>query len=101
MNDTKKTPFYKLQNTMSNWIIEAKLSQLIEEHKELQQKFEELEKTVKQNQKKDVHDFNEMFLQFKEFNKTFIDYSKTIDVLNARKEWIDKIIEKIKKFLPI
>lgn len=86
---------------MNNWILDAQVSKLIEEKEELKERINQLEKTVQQNQKNDVHDIKEMLNSIKEFNEKLLDLSNTINVLQTRKDWIDKIIEKIKKFLPI
>lgn len=86
---------------MNNWILDAQVSKLIEENKEMTERINQLEKTVQQNQKNDVHDIKEMLNSIKEFNEKLLDFSNTIKILQARKDWIDKIIEKIKKFLPI
>lgn len=86
---------------MSNNIIDAQVSKLIEENKEMTERINQLEKTVQQNQKNDVHDIKEMLNSIKEFNEKLLDFSNTIKILQARKDWIDAIIEKIKKFLPI
>ena len=86
---------------MQNPVIDAQVSKLIEENEELKNRINELEKTVQQNQRNDVHDLKEMLIQIKEFNEKLLDFSNTIQVLQARKEWIDVIIEKIKKILPI
>ncbi len=86
---------------MNNWILDAQVSKLIEENEEMKERINQLEKTVQQNQKNDVHDIKEMLNSIKEFNEKLLDFSNTIKILQARKDWIDKIIEKIKKFLPI
>lgn len=86
---------------MQNPVIDAQVSKLIEENEELKNRINELEKTVQQNQRNDVHDIKEMLNSIKEFNEKLLDFSNTIQVLQARKEWIDAIIEKIKKILPI
>ena len=39
----------------------------------------------------------EMLNSIKEFNEKILDFSNTIKLLQARKDWIDKIIEKINK----
>ena len=81
-------------NKMSNNIIDAQVSKLIEENKEMNERIKQLEKLVQKNQKDDVHDIKEMMNSIKEFNEKIV-------WLLSRKDWIDKIIEKIKKFLPI
>lgn len=86
---------------MNNWILDAQVSKLIEENEDLKERINQLEKTVQQNQKNDVHDIKEMLNSIKEFNEKILDFSNTIKILQARKEWIDVIIEKIKKILPI
>jgi len=86
---------------MSNNIIDAQVSKLIEENKEMTERINQLEKTVQQNQKNDVHDIKEMLNSIKEFNEKLLDFSNTIKLLQERKDWIDKIIKKIKKILPI
>lgn len=79
---------------MQNQLLDAQVSKLIEENEELKERINQLEKTVQQNQKNDVHDIKEILNSIKEFNEKIV-------WLLSRKDWIDKIIEKIKKFLPI
>lgn len=79
---------------MSNNVIDAQVSKLIEENEEMKKRLREIEKTVEKNQKDDVHDIKEILNSIKEFNEKLL-------WITARKDWIDKIIEKIKKFLPI
>ena len=79
---------------MSNNIIDAQVSKLIEENKEMTERINQLEKLIQKNQKDDVHDIKEILNSIKEFNEE-------IAWLLSRKDWIDKIIEKIKKILPI
>ena len=79
---------------MSDSIIDAQVSKLIEENSEMKDRIKELEKIVANNQKNDLHDFKEILNSIEEFNEKMA-------WLLSRKDWIDKIIEKIKKFLPI
>jgi len=79
---------------MSDSIIDAQVSKLIEENSEMKDRIKELEKTVANNQKNDLHDFKEILNSIDEFNEKIV-------WLLSRKDWIDKIIEKIKKILPI
>ena len=79
---------------MSNNVIDAQVSKLIEENNELKDRLREIEKTIEKNQKDDVHDIKEILNSIKEFNEKMA-------WLLSRKDWIDKIIEKIKKILPI
>lgn len=79
---------------MSNNIIDAQVSKLIEENKEMTERINQLEKLIQKNQKDDVHDIKEILNSINEFNEKIL-------WLLSRKDWIDKIIEKIKKFLPI
>lgn len=88
--------------------LDQKVWMLSEEQKDLKERIDELEKKIEEYQQKDVHDIKEIFVWMKEeaekikqFNEQLLDFSNTIKVLQARKEWIDKIIEKIKKILPI
>lgn len=79
---------------MSNNVIDAQVSKLIEENEEMKKRLREIEKTIEKNQKDDVHDIKEILNSIKEFNEKIVS-------LLSRKDWIDKIIEKIKKILPI
>lgn len=88
--------------------LDQKVWMLSEEQKDLKERIDELEKKIEENQQKDVHDIKEILVWMKEeaekikqFNEQLLDLSNTIGVLQTRKDWIDKIIEKIKKFLPI
>lgn len=88
--------------------LDQKVWMLSEEQKDLKERIEELEKKIEENQQKDVHDIKEIIVwvkeeaeKIKQFNEQLLDLSNTINVLQTRKDWIDKIIEKIKKFLPI
>ena len=79
---------------MSDSIIDAQVSKLIEENSEMKDRIKELEKIVANNQKNDLHDFKEILNSIEDFNEKMA-------WLLSRKDWIDKIIEKIKKILPI
>jgi len=65
-----------------------------EQINELTEKVNVLEKYIRDMEKWEKHDLNEMLIGIKEFNeqmKSLLDWKK----------WIDTIIEKIKKILPI
>ena len=74
--------------------IEQKIWKLETENQELKDRLEELEKKFEKNQKTEIHDLKEITNWIKEFHE------KISDILN-RKDWIDKIIDKIKKILHI
>ena len=86
---------------MHNGVIEAKVSKLIEENNELKARINELEKMIQQNQKNDVHDIKEIMIQMKQNSDKIMEFAETLLTFTMRKESIDKIIEKIKKILPI
>ena len=54
---------------MSNNIIDAQVSKLIEENKEMTERINQLEKLIQKNQKDDVHDIKEILNSIKEFNE--------------------------------
>ena len=54
---------------MSNNVIDAQVSKLIEENNELKDRLREIEKTIEKNQKDDVHDIKEILNSIKEFNE--------------------------------
>ena len=54
---------------MSNNIIDAQVSKLIEENKEMTERINQLEKLIQKNQKDDVHDIREILTSIKEFNE--------------------------------
>ena len=79
---------------MNNPQLEAEVWQLKEELKQLREDFDELKNEQKKEYKSYTDDFREMLVKRKEFNesmKSLLDWKK----------WIDTIIEKIKKILPI
>lgn len=79
---------------MNNPQLEAEVWQLREELKQLREDFDELQNEQKREYKTYTNDFREMLVKRKEFNesmKSLLDWKK----------WIDTIIKKIKKILPI
>lgn len=86
---------------MQNNVIDAQVSKLIEESKEMTERINQLEKEIEENQKKDVHDIKEILIQMKEQSDKITEFAETLLAFTTRKESIDKIIEKIKKILPI
>lgn len=86
---------------MSDSIIDAQVSKLIEENSEMKDRIKELEKIVANNQKNDIHEFKEIVNQMKEQLEIITSLNEQFQTFSARKEWIDVIIEKIKKILPI
>ena len=79
---------------MNNPQLEAEVWQLREELKQLREDFDELKNEQKREYKTYTNDFREMLAKRKEFNesmKSLLDWKK----------WIDTIIEKIKKILPV
>lgn len=74
--------------------LEWKVSRLEAENEELKEELSTIKKKIDEIYKSDKHDFMEIWNSIKEFNekmKSIFDW----------KENIDKIIEKIKKLLPI
>ena len=79
---------------MNNPQLEAEVWQLRDELKQLREDFDELQKEQKRENKSYTDNFREMLVKRNEFNesmKSLLDWKK----------WIDTIIEKIKKILPI
>ena len=54
---------------MSDSIIDAQVSKLIEENSEMKDRIKELEKIVANNQKNDLHDFKEILNSIEDFNE--------------------------------
>lgn len=74
--------------------LDWKVSRLEAENKELKEEIETMKKKIDEIYKSDKHDLMEIWNSIKEFNE------KMKDIFDW-KENIDKIIEKIKKLLPI
>jgi len=68
-------------------INDEKIQNLIEENEKMKRRFSELEKKLSKKEIFQTQEFREIL--------------ESISSFNARKDWIDKIIEKIKKILPI
>lgn len=86
---------------MANPQLEAEVWQLREEVKELTLQLEEMRKYQLDNSKIYSWNIRDILNREKEIDVKFLDFSKSIEAITKWQEWIDKIIEKIKKFLPI
>ena len=86
---------------MANPQLEAEVWQLREEVKELTLQLEEMRKYQLENSKIYSWNIRDILNREKEIDVKFLDFSKSIEAITKWQEWIDKIIEKIKKFLPI
>ncbi len=67
---------------------------LEKEVNDLKEEILKIQKNMQKDEKKNIHDIRDIF-------KEIQDQKEKINVFVTWKEWIDKIIEKIKKFLPI
>jgi len=86
---------------MANPQLEAEVWKLREEIKELTLQLEEMKKSQLENSKIYSNNIRDIFNREKDIDVKFLDFSASIEAFTKWKEWIDKIIEKIKKFLPI
>ncbi len=73
---------------------EQRISMLEKEVNDLKEEILKIQKNMQKDEKKNIHDIRDIF-------KEIQDQKEKINVFVTWKEWIDKIIEKIKKFLPI
>lgn len=85
---------FTIKKTAMSGVLEQQVWELREENKELKERLEVIEKNFEKMQKKDSHEFSEIINKMKDFNEKIASFL-------SWKEWIDKIIEKIKKILPI
>ena len=58
-------------------------------------------KIDKENINMKKSELREIACSIKDFDVKFLDFTKSIEAIQKWQEWIDKIIEKIKKVLPI
>lgn len=86
---------------MANPQLEAEVWQLREEVKELTLQLEEMRKYQLENSRIYSWNIRDILNREKDINVKFLDFSKSIEALAKWQEWIDKIIEKIKKILPL
>lgn len=86
---------------MKNNTLEAQVWQITEENKELKERINQLEKIIEEIKKSDKSEFKEILYKIQDFNVKISESTKSIDSILEWKTWIDKIIEKIKKILPI
>lgn len=73
---------------------EQRISMLEKEVNDLKEEILKIQKNMQKDEKKNIHDIRDIF-------KEMQDQKEKINVFVTWKEWIDKIIEKIKKLLPI
>lgn len=86
---------------MNNPQLEAEVWQLREEVKELTLQLEEMKKYQTENSRIYSWNIRDILNREKDINVKFLDFSKSIEAITKWQEWIDKIIEKIKKILPL
>lgn len=86
---------------MNNPQLEAEVWQLREEVKELTLQLEEMKKSQLENSRIYSWNIRDILNREKAIDVKFLDFSKSIEAITKWQEWIDKIIEKIKKILPI
>ena len=86
---------------MNNPQLEAEVWQLREEVKELTLQLEEMKKSQLENWRIYSWNIRDILNREKAIDVKFLDFSKSIEAITKWQEWIDKIIEKIKKILPL
>ena len=84
-----------------NPYIEQQLWVLIEKVANLEASVSELQKQVKASNKDNQHEIKEILFAMDDAKSKISEFTKSIDGINEWKSWIDKIIAKIKKLLPI
>lgn len=86
---------------MHNGVLEAKVWKLEEENKELKERIDEIEKNITKNDWVNNAMFKEIMYWMKSTKEWLSKLTENFSDLWTRKDSIDKIIEKIKKLLPI
>lgn len=84
-----------------NPYLEQQVWELKEKNAELEERVRELEIQFKEIKNNNQHDFSEILVSINESKEKIKTFAESIKWLSDWKSWIDKIIEKIKKFLPI
>ena len=84
-----------------NPYIEQQIWVLIEKVANLEASVGELQKQVKASNKDNQHEIKEILFAMDDAKSKFSEFAKSIDGITEWKSWIDKIIAKIKKLLPI
>lgn len=84
-----------------NSYLEQQVWELKEKNAELEERVIELEREFKEIKNNNQHDFKEILNAMDDAKSKISEFAKSIDVIAEWKKWIDKIIEKIKKILPI
>ena len=86
---------------MHNGVLEAKVWKLEEENKELKERIDEIEKNITKNDWVNNAMFKEIMYWMKSTKEWLSKLTENFSDLWTRKDSIDKIIEKIKKLVPI
>ena len=81
--------------------LEQQVWELKEKNAELEQRVISLEKKFAEINKNNQHDFKEILNAMDEAKSKISDFAESIKWFTEWKKGIDKIIEKIKKILPI
>lgn len=81
--------------------LEQQVWELKEKNAELEERVRELESQFKEIKNNNQHDFREILFAMNDAKSKFSEFAKSIDWISEWKSWIDKIIAKIKKILPI
>ena len=84
-----------------NPYIEQQIWILTEKVAELEASVRELQKQVKSSNHDNQHEIKEILFAIDDAKSKFSEFTKSIDGITEWKSWIDKIIAKIKKLLPI
>lgn len=84
-----------------NPYIEQQIWVLTEKVAELEASVRELQKQVKASNHDNKHEIKEILFAMDDAKSKFSEFAKSIDWISEWKSWIDKIIAKIKKILPL
>lgn len=84
-----------------NPYIEQQIWILTEKVADLEASVGELQKQVKASNKDNQHEIKEILFAMNDAKSKISEFAESIKWLSEWKSWIDKIIEKIKKILPI
>jgi len=82
-------------------VLEKQVWELREENKELKETINEMQKQIDGIKNSEKSEFREIFVKVKEFNENIEEFNKKLADFLGWKEWIDAIIDKIKKILHI
>jgi len=82
-------------------VLEKQVWELREENKELKETINEMQKQIDEIKNSEKSEFREILCKVKEEQEKIIEFNKKLADFLGWKEWIDAIIDKIKKILHI